>query len=401
MKKSNLVALMFLGILGLSLLPSALSAQPWQETIVGDLGNPGVGDGCPAGLPNFAWRNLDADGFTGAGEDADGDELFGSIGAAITNTRAGGVVEIVTSGVYRENLTINKNLTIRAMEDVDAVLEGGMGLCTQPTGSIGITVSGGVTVTLENLTIRGYQSAGIVLSGTGQTVTVIDCNVDENGGSGIQGSAGDETLRVRNSRIRGNAGDGISVFDPALLVTDTVIADNRDRGIVFGNQTGGGSGGSIAVYRSQILRNGSNGFEGIRVWSGQTDLRIADTLIAENDQDGLLFTNNATDLSVSEGILVRNRIHANGNDGITLTAQTCAGVCTDKSFITLGFSKNSVSLNSSIGLRYTDNVTVNCTGGDNELVLNAGGHQSGPTNCPATPANCPCLVSQTNANMIQ
>jgi hypothetical protein len=334
--------------------PSALSQ--WAQTYVEPSGATECGTsvlvapaafgppGSPyaAGPPVTGGPDLDGDGVTGRAEDSDNDAVFATIGAALSNTSAGGIVNVMGPGIFQENLSVSSSVTIRAPAGGGAILEPP---CSLP-GNDGISVAGAVVVRVENLTVRGFAGSGITLDGTsGQILHLHACDLERNG-TGLANSGGDDSavVEVHDARIVWNTGDGITQWgaDSALSVFDTLIAQNGAHGIDLGNEI---SWGTVAITRSRVVTNGS---AGIRSFVNQTStsgtLTVHDSDISKNTNEGVRLqalsgdgtavvslTNCAVEANGGDGIFMSNggasrlelgdtRIVGNGGDGVEVSA---------------------------------------------------------------------------------
>jgi parallel beta-helix repeat protein len=248
---------------------------------------------CDSPVPGTTIVNIgqcgdyDGDGRIGTAEDTDGaDRIFGTLTAALgpgTGAAAGtgannnGRITIVRSGRFAEFLLIGNqlaaypnqgsatpgNVTIEAAPGVeanlDAVLQGdpsggntgrqaGYGIVIYNTGTTPTTV-----VTLRNLVIRNYLR-GIFASGATK-INIDNCRIENNRDYGIDLTDNGQTV-ISRSQIQGNgfrvpvsgpstpgAGVGVEGFAQVRIV-DTVIANNSGPGII---NTTGGSGTGVAA----------------------------------------------------------------------------------------------------------------------------------------------------------
>lgn len=147
-----------------------------------------------------------------------------------------------------------------------------------------VAVSGEVTVALVGTggrpVITGHpaQQAASLLFEDGATAYVHGLDVDGNVLThGIMCNFG--TLRLEDSRVRGNDGWGVFDFDPCELdVRRTVIAGNEDGGLRI-------SGGSITLDNSTVARNGVGASSsGVRLIAAEA--HILYSTIAGNDGSG-------------------------------------------------------------------------------------------------------------------
>ncbi|HOK58812.1 MAG TPA: NosD domain-containing protein [Methanothrix sp.] len=166
---------------------------------------------------------------------------YSRIQDAINASTAGDTIE-VNPGTYRENIVIDRKLTIR-----------GIGMPVIDAGRLadGITISAD-GVTLEGLSVinaRGgflghsgimvYSSSNVIRN---NSITLCDNGIElyeagsnlietntivENDGNGIYLLSGCDENTIRGNRISGNGGDGIHVFESNRnLIFNNVVADN-------------------------------------------------------------------------------------------------------------------------------------------------------------------------------
>jgi parallel beta-helix repeat protein len=254
---------------------------------------------CDSPVPGTTIVNIgqcgdyDGDGRIGTAEDTDGaDRIFGTLTAALgpgTGAAAGtgannnGRITIVRSGRFAEFLLIGNqlaaypgqgsatpgNVTIEAAPgveaNIDAVLQGdpaggntarqaGYGIVIYNNGTTPTTV-----VTLRNLVIRNWLR-GIFSSGSTK-INIDNCRIENNRDYGISLTDFGQVV-ISRSQIQGNgfrvpvsgpstpgAGIGMEGF-VQLRVVDSVIANNSGPGII--NTTGGtqtGTASSLVLFK--------------------------------------------------------------------------------------------------------------------------------------------------------
>ena len=214
-----------------------LVAQQFQETMVDPRFTDCMGTGGPA---NVGWGgaggndDLDGDLRSGPAEVPDGDMIYDTIANALLGTLPGGVVELPVPGIYRERLVINQSVTLRAPEGVKVVLEGAHGACVAPPPAMpsnGITILGDITVILENLTIRGFDT-GVVILGSAPRVIVRNCRFEDHEWAGIAGGTG--MLSVEETVLHGRTeyGSWAGIF---LMGNGTTqVSDSYFAGLNYG-----------------------------------------------------------------------------------------------------------------------------------------------------------------------
>ena len=224
---------------------------------------------------------------TGSGSTCSRSSPCADFSVAQSVTNPGGVVTVLDPSNSFIQFFVSKSLTIRA-EGVDG------GSAYTPFSGTWITINAGASdvVTLEGLHFSG---SGITFTSGGQ-LHVVRCVFTN---SNLSGQAG--------IRFRPNSAS-------KLTVTDTVITN-------FGSGTGGGvvinpqSGGTAEVALERLTING-NAF-GIAVdGSGSTggiNMTIADSMIANNAQDGIISTTPSGGAPI--GVMVTNTKSVNNQFG--------------------------------------------------------------------------------------
>ena len=159
-----------------------------------------------------------------------------------------------------------------------------------PGRGLGTAVTGGVTPTVRNGTIRGW-GAGVLSEepdggGAVSHVVVTDTRVAT--ASGLGGLA-----TVDSSTLRGND-VGVGTFQSRAVIIDSVLRDNRTavqagadytdiqvlRSTVAGNEVGVDcQGGGVDVQRSRLVENGT----ALRQETWQCGARLADSTVVRNE----------------------------------------------------------------------------------------------------------------------
>ena len=209
---------------------------------------------------------------------------------AINAAQSGDTIN-VAKGTYKENVKIDKSLTIKGAGATKTIIDGSN---SGSVFSIG-TVNPNAVVALSDLKITkgsGTSISGSIYGGgifNMAKLTVTNCMISENraysGGGGIDNWGG---LTVTNSTISGNSADcgGGGIFNwDRLTVTNSTISGNSGGGIcnienaavsysaIFGNSAdcGGGidNGGIATISDSTISGNSADsGGGGINNWGG-------------------------------------------------------------------------------------------------------------------------------------
>lgn len=208
--------------------------------------------------------DFDGDGKIGPDEDADGDQVFGTLGAVPGFDQPEGIigprntynhVVIVTSGVFKESVRrtqdgVPKEFTIEAAPGVNALFDS----ADVDPAPFAPVVEASDTITLRNLTFRNTSDVIVVKAGgnllaegcrfedigrgfavvakTGARVVVSESTITRCGdkltgeGGGVQVERGASVI-VTKSTITGNFGVGVQAADRGLRIVDSIIAFNR------------------------------------------------------------------------------------------------------------------------------------------------------------------------------
>lgn len=157
------------------LLPAAPALANHPVTVEGNCFGPGAG-GTATGLqmspvPPGSCGDFDGDGRIGVAEDADMDNNFGSINAAVTAVGNNGRITIVASGTFPESVrlvpTEGASIVLAAARgvdaNIDAVVQGQAGNAERQQQP-GIFIGGcaACRVAVRNLTIRNWDEGVLV-----------------------------------------------------------------------------------------------------------------------------------------------------------------------------------------------------------------------------------------------
>jgi len=197
--------------------------------------------------------------------------------AALAKTAAGGTISILDAGGYG---TVLIDKTINIIND-----GAGVASILLPQGELGVQVKDpfyNARVYLRGLTIEGggVGSTGVSVSGA-RTVTVENC-VLRNLIVGIQ-------FAPEASSV---ASDQKLVFQSALTVADTTIADNELAGMII--IPGDIRGTKVALRGLRVVNNQSMGIQILGGAAKQLlDVAIADSLVTNNGVGVMVNTNAA------------------------------------------------------------------------------------------------------------
>jgi len=281
-----------------------------------------------------------AGGLTPAYGQGEGDTTLevhpgGSIQAALDKAPEGSVV-LVHPGRYREHLTIEKTLTLRALPGTVVIVEGD----DPQKATLSIQAPG---VTVEGLTILRGQ-VGIDAAGgcriLGNTLAQAQVGLELAGGCLVEGNTfadngtGLSGYAVRNATVRDNrfANNGVGIE-----LSDFYAREGSHQVTIEGNTIQGGERGVLLswvhenVLRANrvegqrlqgILLYGGNGNTvegniledngtGLSLWKGEGNV-VRNNIVRRNRGDGLLI------YKVASNVLEGNEVEANGRIGIHL-----------------------------------------------------------------------------------
>jgi hypothetical protein len=261
---------------------------------------------------------------------------------AISKTADCGEIDALDPGGFGA-VTITKSITIDGTGTLAAILASGT------TGVI-VNAPADKVITLRGLSINGACTGirGINFI-SGKTLNVEDCVIFRFVNEGILVSDPDGAkVNVRNSVIRDNAGDGVSLTAAAGAITATLVNTSiigsglnglhvksrafvNARSVNISNSAGNGvfvealTAGTLAqarIWASQISFNGGNGVAaGLGGNSGTSVAEIAQNQIDNNTGNGALALPTGTVETFSN-----NSIRSNGTDGCTASGGVCSPV---------------------------------------------------------------------------
>jgi parallel beta-helix repeat protein len=200
---------------------------------------------------------------------------YPSIGAAV-NQAAPGDVLLVKSGVYYENVQINKPLTLEGQDAITTIIVGNGGfqgaehMATVALKANDVRLTG-LTITSQNYSSTSDYAYGINIQGDNCT---IENNIITNNYIGIFCSIQSSTI-INNNTIASNIKDGIRFFGGSL----NTVSNNK----IFSN---GQSGIAMQGYSNIISKNTiQNNYRGIGV--GSSFSVVFNNFIAWNSESGI------------------------------------------------------------------------------------------------------------------
>ncbi len=260
-------------------------------------------------------------------------------------------------------------------------------------------------VRFEDTRIAHNNSNGIFKDRRG-SLTLINCDIDDNNAHGVRTDEAD--LTMENCMVRNNSNDGIRVNDVnrdwvTVLVSDTVVDNNRDNGIYLFHRVLPQS----IIERCTFTRNGNpstNDSPGVR-FHHRMHGTVRDNIIANNHSHGILYntstennptiTRNIVAYNFHDGLhkgntsftstITYNIFYQNGSDGIEINHATGTEII-------IG---NAIINNGQFGIRA--NAPINGAGEAvrfNNIFGNSDGHTSDLNNLPVDAL----IFNSTNEN---
>jgi hypothetical protein len=304
------------------------------------------------------------------------------------NSRAiGGDTIRVAQGVYTENLTVGKRVTLEGdYESVNwtrNITQYGTIIDGSNSQTVVLFVPGSNGSVLDGLAVRNGQAddgGGIYV--VAAQITIQNCTVminsasESGGGISVEWDGADATIRNTQvlSNIAGYSGGGISVGNGAVA---TIVNSDIISNAAISSTSGGGGGiaienGSSAVITgSRILSNTSDG------WASGGVL-VTDDALAIIHSNEIAWNKNVVDgdgaIRVHAGSVVtftNNHVHSNtgtGGGGIAVTWYSVAGVYSNT------ITNNEGMTDGGGGLRLTDHVTATV---DGNMIVNNGASSGG------------------------
>lgn len=170
----------------------------------------------------------------------------------------------------------NNAITVNA-DDVTLDLMGFRLYCTGSGDTIGISIQGRKNVEVRNGTVRGFPAGGIYDQIGGYSYRFINLRLENNGIWGINLSTGYYHL-IHNCNITENGNSGIALTGYGCKITRNVVSKNGLRGIACN-----GSGDSLVG--NVVVDNATHGFY---LSTGASAYYLIDRNTAYNNTSGTL-----------------------------------------------------------------------------------------------------------------
>ena len=226
---------------------------------------------------------------------------YPTITSAINHASQGDVI-FVKSGIYHENIQINKSLTLEGENSQNTIIIGNGG-ANEPAvltlAATGVKVSGFI-IESANSSIRSQNALGINIEADN---CIINDNIFRNNYIGIFCSLQSSTT-VTNNIVSSSVKDGIRFYAGSL--------NNISNNSIIGNAVSGiALGGYSNIVSGNILQNNVRG-----IGLGSSYSVVFDNKITSNTESGIF-------LSGSKNIISANDISTN-KYGVFITTQLAA-----------------------------------------------------------------------------
>jgi parallel beta-helix repeat protein len=218
-----------------------------------------------------------------------------SLQGAIDRAETGDVI-IVPKGTYRENINIDRAITLMAETIGQVIIQGNSGSATIQI------ITNTKDVELRNLTIQG-GTVGVLMGGN--TDSTIESSIISNGVVGIEINNGGTAL-LNNSIIQNQSDIGIFLDTQAEATLTQNTIRNSGYGIMI-------QGNAKATLRKNLIEGNSDA--GLYVLE-TLDVQVSDNTIRDNGDSGVR-AEATSRLELSE-----NSITGNGNGGVYLSDNT-------------------------------------------------------------------------------
>lgn len=313
-------------------------------------------------------------------------------------------------GIYEENITLDKSLTLAGAGDGDdaatnTILDGttinGRGIFV-PTSVTDITITG---LRIQNYS--GNNSSGIWANGQNHNFTVQNVTVNNNGpgfiaaAGGIYMNGDVDNVLIDSVTAHNNTGRGIVIwngFKTNITLTNNDVRNNNCCGIELQDGTASG----VTMTGNTVINNGDSGMSAVGLTSGAGPNLIANNVLDSNGRFGIeiklpdgsgldsgdgsivvenntiSLTTSPTDLRDYAGIAVFRRSYVPGNNNIDIPT----GVIIRSNTVS-GYTQTNIGSNSTGFGIVVEGMNMVVTG--NTLTNNDVGVQSQAGHLPYTP----------------
>lgn len=239
-----------------------------------------------------------------------------TFGAAITATASGGEVIALDSGGYG-TVTITQSVSIIAPPGVYAGI-------SVPAGD-GVTVAANPAsdkVLLRGLTVNGQGGSNGIRVTSGKVVQIEDCTIANMLAGGIMITGGGSVDMARLV-VRGNSSSGVLVAPSAALVINVTLADSTltGNGVVgFFVSLSSPSTSTVhaAITRVTASRNVATGIAAVGGPTGTVTMTVANSMAVENGSHGVFVSGTNATAIVSGSSLVGNGVDDLNQSGLAV-----------------------------------------------------------------------------------
>ncbi|MFM9107647.1 MAG: hypothetical protein ACKOWF_13225 [Chloroflexota bacterium] len=250
---------------------------------------------------------------------------------AAINAAAPGAVVTIGAGLYIENLTVSRDLTLRACPGSPVTIR------NTAYGNRTVTVTGGASLTIIGIVIDGLSDpgsnpgGGILTDGALQLVgNAVVRNASWEDGGGVYATGDNRTVTITDQVIiesnhAANFGGGVLVEGLSALVVSGAAVITGNAADSYGAGLAATEGANVTISGNVVLRANAGGGAALFVRRGDATRAISvivedDVLItgnaAINGKDGgfARFANHgATDTRIPMDVLIRGRVAITNN----------------------------------------------------------------------------------------
>ena len=211
----------------------------------------------------------------------------------------------------------------------DVVLAGGE-ISVLDTGGYGtIIISKAISIVAvgveASIATTSGQTAITIMAGTNDKVSLQGLTLDaaNTGQNGVEFDTGG-ALTIKDSVIRNFVGAGVYYIPTAggseFLVSDTLVADNKLRGI---HVLASGAVVGAAFYRVVVSNNGSDGFFIESTGLGGITATVSESVVANNGGVGFNASGSSTNVSLFHSIATNNLTGLQAASGVDMIIAQC------------------------------------------------------------------------------
>jgi len=211
-------------------------------------------------------------------------QYFGDTTGAQTGDA--GTVTITTSSGVTLTISGKSNITFRNFAFVQtggghvvSLTTGASNIifsaCSMSGGNYGININASDAV-ITSCTVSGAGGHGINVNASGKSISITDTTITSSGTDGINISNG--TVTIDRCTSSGNTGDGIQAGGGSCAISNSVLVSNGSRGYYSSGAD------PAALYSSTVAYNASNG---VQKTSGGASLTVQGCILSNNGGYGI------------------------------------------------------------------------------------------------------------------